>query len=120
MAVVVERLDNLIKKQATDEKKAEDWREKFDSKLDTLKSDIAALPCPARVVVTDTLQKEVERVDGRVDGVKTTAGRIILYFSLAVITFAVAWGSLSATVSRDTGIIHDLQVMAHPPNMVRT
>ena len=51
----------------------------------------------------------IEQVNSRISVLKTTAGQIIFWGVCSLVTFATAWGALSTTVVRNTGIIHELE-----------
>lgn len=48
-------------------------------------------------------------IHDRITQLKKTAGSIIFWGTCSLITFAVAWGALNNTVSRDTQVIKDLE-----------
>ena len=60
------------------------------------------------ILIAELRQRDGDTND-RVTRLKSQAGQIVFWGVCSLLTFAVAWGALSATVYRNTDIIHELQ-----------
>jgi hypothetical protein len=60
------------------------------------------------IILAELRSRDVD-INDRVTRLKTQAGQIVFWGVVSLISFATAWGALSSTVYRNTGIIHDLQ-----------
>ena len=74
-----------------------------EKKIDTLFEKFDELPCDGR-------GKEIEAIQKDIGWVQKILWWVLTIGVPALVILAVAWGALTVTVSRNTGVIHELQI----------
>ena len=89
LEILTERVNGFIDRYDKDEKKAEEWRGKFCSKLDDFREDIAKLPCS-------------KGHDIHVDRQLGAIWWLVSVCLISVVTVGVAWGAMSKQLEVNT------------------